>query len=185
MIGMGLGLDDVWYVSRLPWLGPSIALALVVSIATSGRIARWLGVPGVVSWVLIISFGVILAGTVTPLGLEYRAELQSARSCDFSRIGPVDISVLTRPSDALFNILMFIPMGIAIGLAPSSVPKAASALLSRLIEATQLSVSALGRSCQSADVADNLTGLVVGLAMGTLASWLSRTGAQKVVSGSS
>ena len=171
------GANDGWYFSVLPWLVPGVALALVVSIVATGRLARWFSVPRVVAWVLIISTGVILAATMTPLGLEYKPEPQSARSCDFSRIGPADIADLIRPTDALGNILMFIPLGFAIALAARSSRKAAvlagAFALPFLIEATQLVVTPLGRGCQSADVTDNLTGLVLGLTVGTVVAWLA------------
>jgi hypothetical protein len=60
--------NDGWYFSVLPWLVPGVALALVVSIVATGRLARWFSVPRVVAWVLIMSTGVILAATMTPLG---------------------------------------------------------------------------------------------------------------------
>ena len=40
------------------------------------------------------------------------------------------------------------------------------------IEAVQFAVTPLGRACQSADVVDNLTGLLVGLVAGTIVAWL-------------
>ena len=173
------GANDGWYFSVLPWLVQGVALALVVSIVATGRLARWFSVPRVVAWVLIMSTGVILAATMTPLGrgLEYKPEPHWARSCDFSRIGPASIADLVGPTDALGNILMFIPLGFAIALAAWSSRKAAvlagAFALPFLIEATQLVVTPLGRSCQSADVTDNLTGLVLGLTAGTVVAWLA------------
>jgi hypothetical protein len=165
-------------VFPLPWLLPGIAIALVVSIAASGQIARWLSVPRVASWVLIMSTGMILAVTVTPQRPEYASESLWVRSCDFSRIGPPAIAQVTGPSDELGNILMFIPLGFAIALAPWSSRKAVvligACALPFLIESTQFVVSPLRRACQSADVVDNLTGLLVGLAAGTVVAWLAR-----------
>ena len=60
------GANDGWYFSVLPWLVQGVALALVVSIVATGRLARWFSVPRVVAWVLIMSTGVILAATMTP-----------------------------------------------------------------------------------------------------------------------
>ena len=177
--------DGVWFITRLPWVAPSVALTLVLSIAGSGPIAAWLGVRRAVGWVLLMTTGVILAGTLTPLGPEYRADPSSDRSCDFSRIGLAGAADLTRPTDVLLNILMFIPLGFAIALAPWSPRKAAllagATALPFLIELVQLVVSPIARGCQTADVTDNLTGLVIGFGAGTLAAWLmsaaSRMGA--------
>ena len=46
-------------------------------------------------------------------------------------------------------------------------------MLPASIELIQLLVPPLGRECQSADVIDNLTGLVVGLAAGVVARLLA------------
>jgi hypothetical protein len=43
------------------------------------------------------------------------------------------------------------------------------------IETTQMVVPVIERGCQSADVFDNLTGLAVGLAIGTIGRWLTAT----------
>jgi hypothetical protein len=51
------GANDGWYFSVLPWLVQGVALALVVSIVATGRLARWFSVPRVVAWVLIMSTG--------------------------------------------------------------------------------------------------------------------------------
>lgn len=167
-----------WVLFPLPWLVPGMAVALVLSIATSGRIARWLRVRRVVAWVLIMSTGLILAATLTPLRPELASDSDWSRSCDFSRIGLPAISQLTRPSDELGNILMFIPLGFAIALAAWSFRKAAVLIgalaLPLLIESTQFAVLPLRRACQSADVVDNLTGLLLGLAAGTMVAWLAR-----------
>jgi len=175
---MWSGLDDVWYVTRLPWVVPGIGLALVLSIAASGRVARWLDFPRIAAGVLIMSTGVILAGTMTPLVLENGPKPPATLSCDFSRIGPASFDELSWPSDVLGNILMFVPLGFALALAPRSSRKAAvlgcALALPFLIEAAQLVVSPLGRACQSADVTDNLTGLLIGLTAGTVAAWLAR-----------
>ena len=72
---------------------------------------------------------------------------------------------------------MFIPLGFAIAMVPRSRRKAAvlaaAVALPFVIEATQLVVTPLGRACQSADVVDNLTGLVLGLVAGAVVAWLA------------
>lgn len=169
------GHDGVWFVTSLPWVFPGVALGLAVGIAASSRSARWIGSPRVVAWALITSTSVILAFTLTPLDAAYRGESQLGPYCDFSRIGPAGIADVSRPSDALLNILLFIPLGFASALVPRSSRKASilagAFVLPFVVEATQSAASPLGRGCESADVADNLTGLVVGLALGTLAPW--------------
>ncbi len=73
----------------------------------------------------------------------------------------------------------FIPLGFAIALVPRSCRKAvvlaAAVALPFVIETTQLVVVALDRACQSADVVDNLTGLLVGLVAGAVVARLAPT----------
>ena len=71
-----------------------------------------------------------------------------------------------------------IPLGFAIVLLPRSRRKLAVLLgaiaLPFAVESIQFIASPLGRECQSSDVIDNLTGLFVGLAAGTVATWAAR-----------
>mgnify|MGYP001250079235 CR=1 FL=1 len=175
-VGHLLPLSDVWFVSRLPWVVPVVAVTLMVATATSGLVAKWLRVAWVVAFLLITSTGVILAGTLTPLSTSLGSEPGAVGSCDFTRVGLPDLAEFTRPADVLGNVLMFIPLGFAIALAPRSRRKTVVLLgacaLPFLIETTQLLATPLRRGCQSADVTDNLTGLVLGLAAGTIAARL-------------
>jgi VanZ like family len=120
-----------------------------------------------------MSVGVILAGTMSPLNAGRGLDPSHPGSCDLSRIGLPALAQLRWPSDVLGNIFMFIPLGSAIALVPRSRRKAAvlaaAVALPFAIEATQLVVVSLGRACESADISDNLTGLVLGLAAGLVA----------------
>jgi VanZ family protein len=156
---------------------PGCLLALVVSTLASGPVARGLDVRRPVAWMLLMSVGVILAGTVTPLAVESRLALSHPGSCDLSRIGPPSLDELFGPGDVLGNILMFIPLGFTIALVPRSHRKTAvlvaAVAFPFLIEATQLLVAPLGRGCESGDVVDNLSGLLIGLATGAVVSRLA------------
>jgi VanZ like family len=162
----------IWWVGPLPWLVPSLVVALAVSTLASGAVARWLGVRRPVAWVLLMSVGVILAGTMSPLNAGRGLDPSHPGSCDLSRIGLPALAQLRWPGDVLGNIFMIIPLGFAIALVPRSRRKvavlAAAVALPFAIEATQLVVVSLGRACESADVVDNLTGLVIGLGAGTV-----------------
>jgi glycopeptide antibiotics resistance protein len=155
----------------LPWLLPGVAVALVLSPVLSGPAGQKLRVRPIVAWVFLFSLGVILAATLTPLRGAFDGDRGSG-TCDFSRLGLASIGDLQRFGDVGLNVLIFIPFGLAIGIVPRSRRKtvivAASIALPFAIEAIQLLLPALDRACESADVADNLTGLVIGLAAGTL-----------------
>jgi glycopeptide antibiotics resistance protein len=143
----------------------------VLSSIFSRAVGVALSVRPVVAWVLLLSLGVILAATLTPLHDAFEGGRGSG-TCDFSRIGLAPIDELRRLGDVSLNVLIFIPFGLAIGIVPRSRRKAAivaaGVALPFAIEAIQLLVPVLARACQSADVVDNLTGLIVGLAAGTV-----------------
>jgi glycopeptide antibiotics resistance protein len=163
----------------LPWFLPGLVVSLVGSLAASGRVARALGVPWLVACVMLLSFGIILSATLTPLRWAFDISLTGERSCDLSRIGlaPLADYLARSETDAGGNVLLFIPLGFAIGMVPRSWRKVAVIVaaipLPFAIETIQLLAPALDRSCESADVIDNLLGLVIGLAAGTLAGRLA------------
>ncbi len=158
-------------MNTLPWLLPGVVVAALLSAVLNRPLAQALGVRRVLASVLLLSFGVILAATLTPLRNAFDGGVGSG-TCDLSRIGPASIEELRTYRDVGLNMLLFIPLGLAIGIAPRTRLKAtvvaAAIALPFAIELIQLLLPALARGCQSADVVDNLVGLVIGLAAGTL-----------------
>lgn len=163
----------------LPWLLPGVAISAAISIAASGVVGRALRVRRLVAGVLVLSLGVILAATLTPQWEALTFGAQGPSSCDFSRISLAPLGQLLSANDSGGNILMFIPFGVAIGLLPRSRRKAAivafAIALPFAVETVQLLVPALDRACESADIVDNLTGLAIGLAGGSVAGRLAGT----------
>jgi hypothetical protein len=152
-------------------------VTLAVSVLGSGALGRWLNVRRSIAWVLLFSVGVILSSTLSPLESGGAAPPDQARTCDLSRTWPASFSDVARGEDVAINILMFIPLGFAVGNAPLSRRKVlvllAGMTLPIAIEALQLGVTTLDRACQGADVADNLTGLALGAACGFLLTRLA------------
>ena len=161
----------------LPWFLPGVAIAVVVSVAASGVVGRALGVRRLVALALVLSLGAILAATLTPQWEALAFGARGPASCDFSRVGLAPLGRLLSADDSGGNIFMFIPFGVVIGLLPRSRRKAAivafAIALPFAIETTQLLLPALDRACESADIIDNLTGLVLGLGGGSVAGWLA------------
>lgn len=155
----------------LPWLLPGLAVAALVGLLVSRRIGRFLGTAPSVGWGLVVGFGLIVSATLTPLRGGLDLGTTGIGTCDFSRVGIAPLQELLRLSDTSLNVLLFIPLGIAVGLVPGSRRRnvvAGIALVSPLaIETAQLLLPVLGRGCQSADVFDNLSGLVLGWLIGT------------------
>jgi glycopeptide antibiotics resistance protein len=164
----------------LPWLLPGVAIAGLVSLAASGAAARALDVRRPVAWLLIMSLGAIVAATLTPQWEALAFGAQSSSTCNLTRLGLAPLDELLAVNETSLNVLLFVPLGAAIALIPSSRIKVvlvvAAVVLPFAIEATQLLVPILDRGCESADVIDNLTGLAVGFAGGVLAGWLVRHG---------
>lgn len=163
------------FVDSLPWLIPGLVVALGASVLASGRVAAWLGVDRLRAALLVLSVGAILAGTLTPLEADEVLPPEARATCDLSRMSlatPVDLAAR---DDVVINILMFMPFGFAVGSLPWSRRKIgvtiAAIALPFMIEGVQLAVLSLGRGCQSADVIDNLTGLVIGFFSGVPISW--------------
>jgi hypothetical protein len=68
------------------------------------------------------------------------------------------------------NVILFVPLGLAIGLLGRS-PATARVLVAVLaVEAIRSRLPMLGQGCQSRDVVDNLLGLAIGLVLGLLLS---------------
>lgn len=169
-------LSDVGF--RLPWFLPGAALSFILSIVASGVVGRALGVPRSLAWALVLSFGIILSATLTPLSEALAYGATGPTSCDLSRVWLAPLGYYLEAGDAGGNVLMFVPLGATIALIPRSRRRTAvfigAILLPFAIETAQLLMPALDRACESADVVDNLAGLVLGLALGAGVGWLLR-----------
>jgi hypothetical protein len=152
--------------------GPGIVVSLVLSLVACGYVGRALGISRAHGWVLLMSIGVVLSATVTPSREALLFGGQGSGTCDLGRIGLASWSELGHVDEPSLNVLLFVPLGIAVGLCPRSRAKsvvlASAFLLPAAIELVQLVAVPLGRECQSSDVVDNVTGLVLGILAGSL-----------------
>jgi hypothetical protein len=161
-------------LDTVPWFWPALALGLVVAAGASRGLAKWLRGPRWLAFALVASTSLVLAATLTPgwAALAYGA--QGPGRCDLSRLWPLSIAGYLDSAEALGNVVMLVPLGVSVALVADRRRRLAlalaAALLPVVVEATQRLLPALGRSCEGADVADNLTGLVLGLVLGTIVS---------------
>ncbi len=163
----------------LPWLLPGLVLSAIVGLVAGRRVGRIFGASPAIGWGLVVGFGLVVSATLTPLRAGLDLGTSGIGTCDLSRIGIAPLGELVHLGDTSLNVLLFIPLGLAIGLVPGSRRRNILALVAVLspvaIETTQLLLPILGRGCQSADVFDNLSGLVVGSVIGggarILAGW--------------
>ncbi|MCW2546244.1 MAG: hypothetical protein JWN96_704 [Mycobacterium sp.] len=158
----------------LPWFLPGLAITAVIALAVSSRAARRLGTERWIAFLLLTSTGAVLAATVPPKAGSFISQPPAPGRCDFGRIGLAPLPQYVHFGDTSLNVILFIPLGLAIGLLRRSPTTArvlvAAAALPPAIEATQSLLPILGRGCQSQDVVDNLLGLGIGLALGVLSA---------------
>jgi hypothetical protein len=160
-------------MNGLIWFWPGVIVALAASVLLASPIARALGTMRGVAWFLVLSFGVIVAATLTPIHAPNGIDTSIFRPCDLSRHGLASFADIEAITDVSLNIAVFIPLGIAVAMLPRTARTVAIAgstvLLPVAIEGLQYLVPVLARGCESGDVIDNLTGLVIGLAVGVIA----------------
>ena len=154
---------------------PGIVVSVLAGLAFGGRLAAVLGARRWVGSLLLIAIGSVVSATLTP-GRDALAHGATGQlGCDLTRIGLAPPSELLGVSDASMNFTLYVPLGVAVGLLPGR-SRALFALLALAmpfaIEAFQSVAPSLDRACQSADVVDNITGLLGGLIAVALAAWL-------------
>ncbi len=162
------------YHNPLPWVAPGTALFAVIGVFASGPLARALKTRRFVGWLLVVSLALIAFATVVPLYGTFEATPSGSVGCDLSVWTPVTVAHFVAKDDRAANVVLFIPLGCALGLLPRSRRSLLLVLggmaLPVAIEATQALLPVLHRACQSGDVIDNVTGLLVGLIGGVVAT---------------
>ena len=163
------------YLSDFAWFWPGVAISVVASVGLARRVGSALGGGRLTGAALVFSVGLIVSATLTPSREALRFGAVGSGTCDLSRLGLAALHDVVTLGDPGFNILLFLPFGLVLATLPRSrfAPfLVAAIILPPAIEATQLLVGVLDRACQSSDVVDNLTGLVIGLAIGRAVVWL-------------
>ncbi len=148
---------------------PGLLLALLVGLIGGRRAATVLNVGPLLGTVTLVALASILATTLAPdAGIPDPGT--GPGICILVRFVPAPLAELTAITEASLNVILFLPLGLALGLAPrtrsTAIAIGAAVALPFAIETIQYVVPALGRYCDSGDVADNLTGLIAGLAVG-------------------
>jgi glycopeptide antibiotics resistance protein len=173
------GDDDVLRIpalANLPWFLPGFAISVVIGYLARHRAARFLGASPILGWAVVVSLGIVASATLTPLHERAFEGGAQAAGCDFSPVSLASLEDILELGDRFLNILLFIPLGAALALLPRSRRKAwltaVGLALPVAIETTQLIATPLDRACQSADVVDNISGLLIGFVVGSVAGYL-------------
>lgn len=158
----------------LPWFLPGLAITTVIALAVARRVARRLRTESPIAFLLVMSVGAVLAATIPPDADGFSGRPSAPGRCDFGHIGLAPLSQYLHLGDTSLNVILFVPLGLAVGLLGRSSATVwalvAALALPLAIEAIQSLAPMLGRGCQSRDIVDNLLGLGVGLALGVLLS---------------
>ncbi len=101
---------------ELPWLFPGLVATFIVACVAARRLGRWLGAHPVLAFFLILSAGTILSATLTPLGRTG----EHPGACSLERLTLASLDDIRWESDIRENIVLFIPLGLALGLLPRS-----------------------------------------------------------------
>ena len=164
--------------TSVPGFLPGLLLSIILGYIARRRVAEWLNVSPVIGWAFVVALGLVLAATLTPLHESHPGPTSLIVGCDMSRIGFAPLHELRELGDTSLNVLLLMPLGAVIGYIPASPRKIGlmigAVALPFIIETTQLVVTPLDRACQSADVVDNITGLVIGFGLGLAAALLVR-----------
>jgi hypothetical protein len=161
------------------WMLLFAAAAGLVAVGIGLAVGRRMGPVAGFSWCgLIWSIAVIGVVTLIPAqnGLGYIPAQDHATSCSWDIGGPSpDGFWIFGGGQQLLNTLLFVPAGLFLVLALGRwrggwvlipVGLAVLAAYSLGIEETQLHVARIDRACDVTDIVDNVTGAVIGVAIG-------------------
>ena len=161
------------YATALPWFLPGLVLSAVIGVPLCSPVAAMLRTRRSIAYLLIVSLGAIVAATIPPGAEGFDRIADGIGACHLHPLGLATRHAYLSVSEVSLNVLLFIPLGVGLGLLPrtrrTALLVAAACGLPVAIEAVQLLVPQLGRACESRDVVDNLLGLLIGLVAGILA----------------
>jgi hypothetical protein len=157
------------FIEAVPLFPVVLAVGTIVAVLSSAAVGRWLRTNRVVACLLVAGFVLVASATLLPTASALSG-IASNGSCDLSRLGIATFGLLSSDRQTQLNVVLFVPLGVAVALLPYGARTVAVAgtavLLPFIIEGIQLAAPTLGRDCQSADVIDNLMGLGLGIAVG-------------------
>jgi hypothetical protein len=165
------------FVRDVPLSAAAVLITIILAIAVGPALARRLATPRAVAMLLIFGFGLVISATLMPTAAALDGNISDG-ACDLRRMGLPPLGDLFRLSDTSLNVLLFVPLGIALGLLPrnraATAVTIAAILLTFVVESIQLVLVGLGRSCQAEDIVTNLLGLALGFVAGKLVAVFNR-----------
>ena len=107
----------------LPWFLPGLAITTVIALAVAGRVARRLRTESWIAFLLLMSVGAVLAATIPPDAGGFSGRPSAPGRCDFGRIGLAPLSQYLHLGDTSLNVILFVPLGLAMGFSVGPRPR--------------------------------------------------------------
>ena len=163
-------------IGNAPLLVPGVAIAVIVGVWLAPAVATRTGLSPLLAGALVFMVVAIVAITLTPA----RGPGTFGRSvCGDLFPVPRLWQLASLSSEHGLNVVLFVPLGVLIGLIPRVRPFAIVALgalaMPLVIEFIQYSVPRLDRICQTWDALENLIGLAIGLGLGLVIAFARRS----------
>ena len=112
------------FADEVPLFLPGLLVTLIVALASAPAIARSLGCRRSVALLLVSALGLIISATLTPVVAAIGDGALSSGTCDTGRLGFAPLSSYLHSTEASLNVLLFVPLGLAVGLLPRGRPAA-------------------------------------------------------------
>jgi hypothetical protein len=163
-------------IGNAPLLVPGVAIAVIAGVALAPAVASRTGLSPLLAGMLVFAVGAIVAITLTP---GSGSGFFGRSSCGGLFPTPRLYQLASLSSEHGLNVVLFVPLGVLIGLIPRARPFAVVALgaiaMPIVIEWIQYSVPRLDRICQTWDALENLIGLAIGLGLGVAIAFALRS----------
>ncbi|MGO4341588.1 VanZ family protein [Pedococcus sp. 2YAF34] len=172
---------------------PLLVVPVVLAYAAVAAWWLWRGRtrPAVTLERVLLGGAVVFASVVTmsPPGVRDHGVLSPDRRCAIHRVA-LGLTAVAADDQRILNVLLLVPVGLFAALVASRLRGvqallvvAGAAALPLLFEGGQQLFRGLGRSCDTTDLADNWTGVLLGLVAGVLLvglRWAARRNAGRV-----
>lgn len=180
LTGEALGSPERVDLGDYVWFWPGLAFTIGLAFLLTARTARSIGSARIFAFGLILSLGLIASATLTPSRAAVLYGVPGMGTCDLSQLDRPSLRQMFRFDETGLNVLLFVPLGVTVGFASS--PRRLVALLGAslalpcVIEAVQMVATPLDRACQSSDVINNVSGVLVGFVPALLTSAAIKAG---------
>lgn len=149
----------------LPWRMPTTAPFAITGVFASDPMAPALQTRHYVGWLIVVGLAMIASATLVPLYGTFEGGASGSVGRGLSIMTPATLADFVAKDDLPLTVLLLMPLGCLLGLLPW--PRRTRLVA---IETTQEWLPVPPRACQSSEVIDNISELLVGAAGGAVAA---------------